>query len=114
MPAAAQAQINPGNPLQRVLLQRLDALAPPEIDALLAGISPQALMVLRKVLPELGMVWNMVAQVAARRGGGMNGPPMGANPGAQMTPGPGARPMQAPGAPQPAPQTAGSRLNSMG
>lgn len=57
-PRKPHPNVNPGNQFQAALLNRLRSLSPQDKQALLTGISPQAMMVLRKLLPELSHLMN--------------------------------------------------------
>jgi hypothetical protein len=102
IPPEFQRQLNPGNPLQQALLQRVDRLTPQDIQSLGAGIQPPAAQVLKKIFPEIGFLLDQIGQ----QGGGGDGQQPGGMPGAM----PGA-----PGGPQPGgPNPPGSASLSMG
>lgn len=123
VPANVAGQINPNNPVQKLLLQRVDALQPQDLQALSTGVSPQAAQALKKVFPEIGFLIDMIG--SPQGGGGPGGMPQqagapgapGSGPAPQMQPGPGARPVPQPGAPVAQPQPpfppGRSRLNMM-
>lgn len=92
LPPQVQRFIDPNNALQAQLLQRLNGFSQQEAMALVAGISPPALAVLKKLLPEIGFVFDAIE---VKRGGG-------ASPGGA----PGGAPMPQ-GGPPPAPTTTG-------
>jgi hypothetical protein len=55
VPADLARHIDPKNPLQMLLMQRVDKLQPPELQAL-AQMPPAAAQALKKIIPELGML----------------------------------------------------------
>jgi len=57
--------------MQRVLLQRVDRLTPQDLQAVETGVSPQAVAVLKKVIPEIGFLLDMIGG----QGGAPGGPP---------------------------------------
>lgn len=104
LPPELQRHIDPRNPVQALLLKRLDALSDEEQEALLGGIDEGAGMALKKLLPEVGFVIDYMAQQA----GGM-----GDEQGAEQ-PGGAPQPMAAPAPQQPAQQgMARTRLASV-
>ncbi|UVC14698.1 hypothetical protein [Mesorhizobium onobrychidis] len=96
LPPELQRHIDPKNPVQALLLKRLDALSDEEQEALLGGIDEGAGAALKKLLPEVGFVIDYMAQQA----GGM-----GDEQGAEQ-PGGAPQPMAAP-TPQQPPQPGG-------
>lgn len=57
-----QGQVDPRNPLQKALLMRVDRLLPQDLQALNTGIAPPAVAVLKKVLPEIGFLLDMIGK----------------------------------------------------
>lgn len=74
VPPEIARHIDPNNPLQMTLLQRIDTLTPQDGQALQTGISPQAAAVLKKVIPEVGFLIDMIHAAPQGVGGAM---PMG-------------------------------------
>lgn len=66
IPAGLEAQIDPRNPVQALLLKRLDSLGEQEVQALMTGIEPEAALALKRILPELGFLIDHLMQ----QGGG--------------------------------------------
>jgi len=96
--AAVMQHVDKNNPLQMLLLKRLDGLAPPDVEALLS-MPPQAAEALKKVLPEVGFMIDMMllgrdpsgqAEMAPSAMQGMQ-PMAGANQPQQMSPAGGSR-----------------------
>lgn len=102
LPPELQRHIDPRNPVQALLLKRLDALSDEEQEALLGGIDEGAGMALKKLLPEVGFVIDYMAQQA----GGM-GDEQGAEPGGAP------QPTAAPAPQQPGGGMARTRLASV-
>jgi hypothetical protein len=71
VPPWVHRQIDPNNPMQKLLLQRIDALRPNDIQAL-ASIPPQAAAVLKKIFPEVGFLIDMIGG-SPGRGPGYDG-----------------------------------------
>lgn len=92
IPPQMRGAIDPNNPIQRALLQRVDGLNQADIGAL-SSIPPQAAQVLKKLLPEVGFLVDMIGQP----GGMPGGAPGGGGPVGPMNP-PG--PPGGPGVPQ--------------
>ena len=109
IPPAMAQHIDPRNPLQAALVRRLSAFSTQDAETLKQGVTPQAFAVLKKLLPEIGFVFDQLMGGGA--GGGAPGGDGGDAPG--QTP-PGA---PAPGAPPPGgprmPPPQGSRFNQM-
>lgn len=61
-----QAGAGPGDPFHAELIARLRKLSPQDIAALVQGVSPPAIAVLKKLFPEIGMLIDQRAN-----GGGM-------------------------------------------
>lgn len=93
IPPEVMAQIDPNDPFQQTLLERAGELAPQEISAMKAGITPQAVDALKKIIPEIGFLLDLCGQ-----GGGMPQPEMS--------------PQSAPG--QPAPFQAAKPTTALG
>lgn len=85
VPPELAGHVDTANPLQMMLLQRVAQLSEQDAEQFFTGIKPQALAVLKKVLPELGFILDAMMQQ-------MSGAP---NPAMQP---PGGAPQQ-PGAP---------------
>jgi len=107
MPEGMARNVDPRNPLQAALLQRLSTFSSQDAETLKQGVTPQAAGVLKKLLPEIGFVFDQL--MGGGGAGGAGGDPSGAGdagPGAAM---PGGQPqrMAAPVAP------AASRFNKM-
>jgi len=62
VPPEFAQHIDPNNQMQMTLLQRVDKLTPQDGEAIKSGISPAAVQVLKKVLPELGFMLDMIVQ----------------------------------------------------
>ncbi|MER8967723.1 hypothetical protein NKI25_18710 [Mesorhizobium sp. M0808] len=71
LPPELQRNIDPKNPVQALLLKRLDALSDEEQEALLGGVDEGAAQALKKLLPEVGFVIDYMMQQAG--GGGDQG-----------------------------------------
>jgi hypothetical protein len=71
LPPGAAQQVDPRNPLQVALVRRLSAFTPQDADTLRQGVTPQAFAVLKKLLPEIGFVFDQLS------GGGGGGAPGG-------------------------------------
>ena len=69
-PQGMQAMLAPDEGIQMILLARMEALSPPELEALDAAITPETASILMKLLPELGELINAY--------GGPNGGQQGA------------------------------------
>ncbi|MES0207941.1 hypothetical protein NKJ93_02425 [Mesorhizobium sp. M0028] len=65
LPPELQRNIDPKNPVQALLLKRLDALSDEEQAALLGGVDEGAAQALKKLLPEVGFVIDYMMQQAA-------------------------------------------------
>ncbi|MER9217860.1 hypothetical protein NKI48_02845 [Mesorhizobium sp. M0644] len=75
LPPELQRNIDPKNPVQALLLKRLDALSDEEQAALLGGVDEGAAQALKKLLPEVGFVIDYMMQQAGGGGddqGGMD------------------------------------------
>jgi|GEM_PF-3838340 len=90
MPAEFQQHIDPNNHIQATLIQRGHQLTPQESQAFAAGVSVAALAVLKKLVPELGFLWDKIIQTKQSGGGA----PGGAPPTPGQPPAPGAMPPQ--------------------
>jgi len=84
IPPELAHHIDPNNPIQAELVKRAGSLAPQESQAFFAGVSLQALMVLKKLLPELGFIWDRAIAAKQQQGGAPQGAPQGAPPAAQQ------------------------------
>ena len=71
-PRAMHPNVDPSNPFQAQLLMRLRSLSPQDKQALVTGISPAAMAVLAKVLPELS---HLIPGGAPKPGAAPGGPP---------------------------------------
>ncbi len=60
IPPEVAGLIDKNNPMQMELLRRIDKLTPQDGQALQAGISPQAAAALKKVIPEVGFMIDMI------------------------------------------------------
>lgn len=104
LPPAATQHVDPRNPLQQALVRRLSAFTPQDADTLRQGVTPAAFAVLKKLLPEIGFVFDQLSGGAGAGGAGAPGGDGGDAGGAEPpAPGAGAR-MQPP---------ANSRFNQM-
>lgn len=103
MAQMVQQQIDPNNPLQTLLLKRIDQLSPQE-GAALAAMGPEAGEALKKILPEVAFMIDMVV-LGRAPGGAPSAPAMPPGPGAGAPMPPGGAMPPAPGA-QPVPQEA--------
>ena len=113
IPPAMAQHIDPRNPLQAALVRRLSAFSTQDAETLKQGVTPQAFAVLKKLLPEIGFVFDQLMGGGA--GGGAPGAPGGGAPGgdggdAAGGPPPGA---PAPGAGPRMPPPQNSRFNQM-
>jgi hypothetical protein len=90
VPPEFAQHIDPSNEFQMTLLQRIDKLGPQDEQAI-AAIPPQAVAVLKKVLPEIAFLLDRIGQGEAP--GGMQGE-------APVQPGAHHQPGSAPAAPQ--------------
>jgi hypothetical protein len=113
VPPELAKQIDPNNPTQMFLMQRLDKLQPPDVQALQA--SPQICATLGRIFPEVKFAFDLIA--SGKMSGAAQG--AGAPPGAPPAPGaPAGGPPAAPagvppgGGPTPPPPGV-SRLSSM-
>lgn len=77
IPPQYQPHVDPNNPVQAELLHRIDALSPADIKAFATGISPAAVMVLKKVLPEFSFLLDRIGGAPAGAPGAL--PPAGPN-----------------------------------
>ena len=57
----------PDEGIQMILLARMEALSPPELEALDAAITPETASILMKLLPELG---ELINAYGGQNGGG--------------------------------------------
>jgi hypothetical protein len=57
-PQGMQAMLAPDEGIQMILLARMEALSPSELEALDAAITPETASILMKLLPELGELIN--------------------------------------------------------
>lgn len=89
VPPEFARHIDPSNAIQMLLLQRVDKLNDADGAALQSGISPQAAQVLKKIIPEVGFLLDMIH--AGQAPG--QGAPM-PQPGGVPQPQPGGAPMQ--------------------
>jgi hypothetical protein len=104
-------KIDPNNPVQMLLMQRVDKLTPQDLQVM-NTTPPQVVQVLKKVIPEVGFLLDMIG----KPDGGDQMPPSGLPP----APGggaPGGAPPQAAGGSPPAPSGGlprpGTRLSGM-
>jgi hypothetical protein len=74
LPPQFQRFVDPNNPLQKVLLARLGAMSPQDAQALATGVSPQAMELLKKLLPEVGFVFDALIQRGSAQGGAPGAP----------------------------------------
>lgn len=65
IPPELAQHIDPRNPVQALLLKRMDTLGEDEVAALTEGISPEAAMALAKILPELKFLIDALMQDGA-------------------------------------------------
>jgi hypothetical protein len=100
MPAEFQQHVDPNNQMQATLIQRGHQLQPQESQAFAAGIDVPALNVLKKLVPELGFLWDKIIQLKGQAGAA---PPGGTPPVPGAPPLPGAPPAAAAGPPTPPP-----------
>lgn len=70
LPPEIAQHIDQNNPMQMTLLKRVFSLAPEEGEALIASLNPQAIVALKKIIPELGFLIDMIQH----EGGGMPQP----------------------------------------
>lgn len=87
------AQIN-GEDLQKLLLERVTQLSQPELQILDQMITPQTIPVLFKIIPELGVLFEMGSQIAGAQGGAAQQPPTDGQPQPQAPAGPQQRPQE--------------------
>lgn len=111
IPPELVGHVDPNNKIQMLLLQRVDSLSEQDAKQFFDGIQPPALMILKRIIPELGfMIDAMLKQMqmggAAQPGGGA---PMPA-PGGGAPPAPPVPPSSQP--PQFAPQRPSTKLGS--
>jgi hypothetical protein len=70
-PEGMQAMLAPDEGVQMILLARMEALSPPELEALDAAITPETASILMKLLPELGeLIGAYGGQTGGQRGVG--------------------------------------------
>jgi hypothetical protein len=62
VPPEFARHIDPKNPVQMLLMQRVDKLTPQDLQAVNTGISPPAVMALKKVIPEIGFLLDMIGK----------------------------------------------------
>ena len=74
VPPQFARQINPNNPMQMQLMQRVDKLSPQDLAAA-NTIPPAAVQVLKKIIPEIGFLLDMIGQ--GQGGGQDQGPGAG-------------------------------------
>lgn len=114
-PAGNPNGIDP-NLLRSTLVARLHSMPAQDAQTFIQGVSPAAMAVLKKWIPELGPVWDALS--AKQRGGAQPGAP-GAQPGNGAASSPSGNPASAPGQTQAGPMTAGqlaqpkTRLSAM-
>ncbi len=65
IPPELAQHIDPRNPVQALLLKRMDTLGENEVAALTEGIAPEAALALKKILPELGFLIDALMQDGA-------------------------------------------------
>jgi|GEM_PF-6693627 len=75
LPPEMAQHIDPNNQMQMQLMQRVDKLSPQDAEAINTGVSPPAAQALKKILPELGFLIDMIGQPG---GGAPGGAPPGA------------------------------------
>jgi hypothetical protein len=82
------AHLDPNNPMQRELLTRVGRLQPQETQALISGMSPGAMAVLKKIIPEIGFLLDAATKNAQPGALPPSGPQMPPRPagGAPPTP----------------------------
>lgn len=99
VPPEFARHIDPGNQFQMTLMQRVDKLTPQDLQAVNTGIAPPAVQVLKKVIPEIGFLLDMIGKPGGGQPGAMPMPPGGM----PAAPAGGAPPPMAPpaGLPQP-------------
>lgn len=105
VPPQFAQHIDPNNPVQMLLLQRIDRLTPQDGQALETGISPQAAQALKKVIPEVGFLIDMI-----HGGQGQGGAPQPGMASPPAMPHPAGAPMRGPPLSLPQPAT---RLGDM-
>ncbi len=66
--------VDPGNEMQMELIARIEQLTPQDAQAFSTGVSPQAVAVLKKVIPEVGFILDRVLAKTAGGGMAMPGP----------------------------------------
>lgn len=76
IPPELAQHIDPRNPVQALLLKRMDTLDEQEVAALTEGIAPEAALALKKILPELGFLIDALMQDGAGAEGDDGGEPM--------------------------------------
>ena len=96
VPPQFAKHIDPNNPLQAEMVKRAGSLQPQESHAFFEALTLPVLVVLKKLLPELGFIWDGVIQ-AKQQGGGQAAPaPSGAPAAVPQPMPPRAMPPQAP------------------
>jgi hypothetical protein len=84
LPPQLARHIDPNNPIQAALLKRMQSLTAQDAATLVQGVSPPALQVLKKMLPDVGFVWD---GIAAKQGGAPQQPGIRpGQPGTSMVP----------------------------
>jgi len=78
LPPQILRHIDPNNPIQAAMIKRMQSMSAQDAQALVQGISPPALQVLKKLLPDIAFVWD---GIAAKQGGAPGARPPGAGPG---------------------------------
>ena len=83
MPPQILQHIDPNNPIQAAMIKRMQSMSAQDAQALVQGISPPALQVLKKLLPDIAFVWD---GIAAKQGGAPGRRLSTGQPGTSMVP----------------------------
>jgi len=78
LPPQISQHIDPNNPIQAALLKRMQSMSAQDAQALVQGISPPALQVLKKMLPDIAFVSD---GIAGKQGGTPGARRLGTGPG---------------------------------
>lgn len=83
LPPQILQHIDPNNPIQAAMIKRMQSMSAQDAQALVQGISPPALQVLKKLLPDIAFVWD---GIAAKQGGAPGRRLSTGQPGTSMVP----------------------------